>query len=205
MLESTPAEQLRNLLDARDVAGLREFLGQFSIEDISHLVSRLDEEEQERLWEVLSPEDAASLMEEFPEALATEFLDDLDPETAAEILNRLPSDEQTDLLTHLPPDQAQAVLADRLLSDFGAGELVASRFTLNHSIWLGEVSRSECASGFEANSPSSLSSSADVFSGGRITMPTALQSYTGSRICSETLVTISFTRWRYSFMCGASR
>jgi magnesium transporter len=127
MTDSSPLEQVTSLLRESQGSRLEELLAQLSPSEMSHVVSRLEEDERARLIELLSPASAALLLQSMPLALTSEVLDDVEPDTAATVVNRLPSDVQADVLSSIDQDKAAAVLA-RMAPDEVADVNRLSRF-----------------------------------------------------------------------------
>ena len=70
----------------------------------------MDEDETERVLEVLHPDDAAELISNLPETQAALAIGSLEADTAAAIVRELPSDEMADVLGDLEEDHAEAIL-----------------------------------------------------------------------------------------------
>lgn len=107
-----PWEELEAILNAGDTSRLKTFVETLSAGETARAVSRLREEDQERLLTLLSPEDAAALLEELSHTQAAELIDDLHPTQAAAIVNEMPSDEQVDLLGELDAHEAAAIIQE---------------------------------------------------------------------------------------------
>ncbi len=106
-------ERLRQLTEAiasGDAARVEQQVDRIPSDDAARCVSRLDEQQQLKLLDLLPPERAAQLLEELPEAHAAQLLEQMDRSEAAEILNEVASDEQADLLNRLDAGEAEAIL-----------------------------------------------------------------------------------------------
>ncbi|MFT5286975.1 MAG: magnesium transporter [Planctomycetota bacterium] len=150
--ENEVREEFERLVEDGDGEGAQAALEQLSVGETAHLVSRLDEEEQEQLLVTLTPLDAADLVEQLSDAQAADIVERLDPAQAAAILRELPSNEQADLLAALDDDDAEEILAElepeeaqeaRQLSSYAgdvAGGLMATEFlTYSDTALVGEV------------------------------------------------------------------
>ncbi len=73
-------------------------------------LTRLTDDEREKLLALLTPEDAAEVIEQIPDVQAIDAMEGLEPETAARILEEFPSDEQADMLNELDREDAEAIL-----------------------------------------------------------------------------------------------
>ena len=111
MNDRTLFEEVTGLIDRSDAQRLAELLLSLTPSDCAHLVSRLDDDERVRLFELIPSQAAASFVRALPLALLRDVLGDLSPAAAAAILNWLPSDDQTDLLAGLAEPHASQVLA----------------------------------------------------------------------------------------------
>lgn len=109
-LPERPWENLQLLIAAGDAAELFDFIDQMSPTETARAISRLNMENQGRLFQLLTPADAAEIIEDFSDAQAADLIDDLPPAQAAAILEELDSDHQADLLGEMDEDDAEAIL-----------------------------------------------------------------------------------------------
>ncbi|HEX2080899.1 MAG TPA: magnesium transporter [Longimicrobium sp.] len=114
--ELTPIERLRDLLEAGDDAGLRDFLDDFSHgSDLADLLEELDEDDRVRVLAVLAPEDPAlaaeALAEMEPEEHPEESLAALHPDQIAAVVAELSDDDAADMIAELDPADRDRVLA----------------------------------------------------------------------------------------------
>lgn len=105
-------EILKGIIDAKDRKRLTEYLDDLSSSDTARAISRLDQDSQNALLNLLDPGDAADLIEELPDAQAKDLIEDLTDVQAAAIVDELPSDQQADILQSLPPQDAEAILQE---------------------------------------------------------------------------------------------
>jgi magnesium transporter len=111
MKNPAPIELIRPSLRDANAIELAGALATFTPSEVSHVLSRLEDDERIQLFELLPPETAADVIGALPVALASVVLIELQPQRAAAILNRLPSDDQTDLLLAMDKPRAQSILA----------------------------------------------------------------------------------------------
>lgn len=105
-----PWVELKALVKAGDPQALVAFIDDLPPQEIGRSLSRLTEEMQTSVLNMIGPEEAADLLEHLSEAQAVEILDDLPPDQAAAIVDELPSDEQADILGELEEGEAAAIL-----------------------------------------------------------------------------------------------
>ncbi|MBN2718001.1 MAG: magnesium transporter [Deltaproteobacteria bacterium] len=136
----SPWKKLGELCNASNTEGIESFLEGLSAAETARAVSRLSEENQQRLFSLLTPEDAAEVIENVPESQAADMLEEMPSEQAAAIIEELPSDYIADVLIEIDDDAGVAILnqmdaedADeaRMLMSYpsdSAGGLMASEF-----------------------------------------------------------------------------
>ncbi len=115
------ANDLLEVLDAKDAARLDAFLWSLSPADRAWAVSRLDRERYEALMTLLPPEDAAGLLEELADEQARDILGAVLPITAGVVADEIPSNVRADILggmdfkstdeilRHMDPEEAEDV------------------------------------------------------------------------------------------------
>lgn len=103
-------ESLETLAAGGDAAALRAVLEDLGLRESARLLSRLDDDDQERILTTLPPDFAAELLQGVNETQAAQFLNKLEPEDAAPIVSEMYSDESADVLAHLDEDFAEAVI-----------------------------------------------------------------------------------------------
>lgn len=109
----TPWEHLVDLITSNDGDALAMFLHLLPPQDTAYTISRLDDDNRSRMFELLStvnPDLAADLFEHFPDERAAEIIDQLDKSVAAAIVDEMDSDEQTDVLAEMSEEDAEAIL-----------------------------------------------------------------------------------------------
>ena len=105
-----PWEELEQLVEESDSEQLESFLETLPASETARAVTRLSENDQDRLLSAISPESAAEVVEQIPEVHAVDLIERLEPGTAAAIVHELPSDVQADLLGEIEPQGAEAIL-----------------------------------------------------------------------------------------------
>lgn len=108
-----PWTQLSELIATNDGNALAMFLHLLAPQDTPYTISRLDDVDRSRMFEMLStadPDLAADLMEHFPDERAAEMIEELDTAAAAAIVDEMDSDEQTDVLAEMSDEDAEAIL-----------------------------------------------------------------------------------------------
>lgn len=104
-----PWEELELLVEESDTEHIESFLESLLASETARAVTRLSEDDQDRLLTAISPESAAEVVEQIPEVHAVDLMERLEPETAAAIVHELPSDMQADLLGEMAPESAEAI------------------------------------------------------------------------------------------------
>jgi magnesium transporter len=107
---ASPWEQLSQILESGDPRPLQAFLEHIGPAETARAISRLSQEDRNRLLTLLDPTDAADVIEDVSEAQAVDLIEDLPPEQAAAIVEELPSDLQADLLGQLEDEETEAIL-----------------------------------------------------------------------------------------------
>lgn len=108
--QDKPWEKVKALIDAGNPSALLEFLDTMNPMDTALAVSRLDADDQSRLFTILAPEDAADVIEDISDEQAADLIEELPPDRAAAILEELDSDHIADLLGELDDEDAQAII-----------------------------------------------------------------------------------------------
>lgn len=105
-------DPLKEALVSADKSRIQDSLNQIDPGDLAYAVSRLKQEQQQQLFEILQPDEAAALMEHLNEVQNVAIVEDLQPETAAAIVEALSSEEQADILKELNAADSDAILAE---------------------------------------------------------------------------------------------
>lgn len=105
------AERVTGLLDRGQVPGAVMMLAGLHPADQADVVLELDEDEQRRLVEALSPDQLAAVLEYLESEDRSELLEDLTPSQLAPALDLMEDDDAADVLQEMEPEQARAVLA----------------------------------------------------------------------------------------------
>ncbi|WP_256872609.1 magnesium transporter MgtE N-terminal domain-containing protein [Candidatus Entotheonella palauensis] len=104
-----PWEELEVLVEESDIEQIESFLETLPASETARAVTRLSDDDQDRLLNTISPESAAEVVEQIPEVHAVDLMERLEPEAAAAIVHELPSDMQADLLGEMQPEHAEAI------------------------------------------------------------------------------------------------
>ncbi len=110
--EHQPWENLRDLVAADDIAGLKAFIDSLSPGEALRAIFYLSPEDRELVLTKLSPEEAAGLIEDIPDEHAADIIEQLPTGNAAAILNEMYSDDQADVLGEMNEEDAEAILAE---------------------------------------------------------------------------------------------
>ncbi len=105
-----PWEDIQKLIESGDAALLFDYIDEMSPTETARSISRLSNEFQGRLFQLLAPSDAAEIIEDISNVQAADLIDDLPPEKAAAILEELDSDHLVDLLGEMDEEDAEAIL-----------------------------------------------------------------------------------------------
>lgn len=105
-----PWEQLSTLIKTEQPEQIVAFLESINPADTSLAVSRLTDDEQRKLFQLIHPEDAAEVIEDFSDALTIDVIGELEPEQVASIFEELDSDHVADLLGGLDEDDANSII-----------------------------------------------------------------------------------------------
>ncbi|GAB4468204.1 MAG: magnesium transporter [Anaerolineae bacterium] len=108
---STIARQIESLLDAQDMASLRDLIARQHPADIADILETLPEAQRVQLFSVLSTDVAAEVLDETRTEATRELLDAIPGELAADLLEVMPVDDAAELLSELPDEQAEEILA----------------------------------------------------------------------------------------------
>jgi len=104
-------EMLSELITGQDSAQLTKYIESLSPSETARGISRLDENEQQTLFCLLSPEDAADMIEDIPDAQAADLVEEIPVEQAAAIMEELSSDHLVDVLGEMDELASHAILA----------------------------------------------------------------------------------------------
>ncbi|HHY76294.1 MAG TPA: magnesium transporter [Firmicutes bacterium] len=119
--------EIRELIEARDWAALREAMSQWRVPDIADLLSELDKEHRVLLFRALPRDVAADVFAEFDGPDREALLRDLTDEETRQIIEGLSPDDRTAILEELPGQVTQ-----RLLNLLSPEELQKARFLLGY-------------------------------------------------------------------------
>ncbi len=146
-------EQVRELLDSRDIERLRGILADQRTSYIAEIVEILDPEDSILIFNCIEKPDAAEVFEKVDEATRAELvelLDDeelvnliseLDPDDAADVLAELDKEESQEVLEHLDSEEAEQIKELMVYSEDSAGGImdpiilsVAEDATVNEAV-----------------------------------------------------------------------
>ena len=91
---------------------LRDLLHTFHPADVASILSHMDNEEVEYLFDLLEPEVASEVLREMDEDAREHLLKRLDPERLSEVVGRMESDDAVDVISELPRERAEEVLRE---------------------------------------------------------------------------------------------
>jgi magnesium transporter len=109
--EARPAEELAEILRARDYARLRDMLRNRHAGDIAALLTALSIEDQVVVFRIMPRKDAAEVFEYLSQDAKEALLKAMAQEDVAELLNNMAPDERTLFLDELPAEATRQLLA----------------------------------------------------------------------------------------------
>jgi len=136
----TLEQAVRDALEASELDQLRALLAAQHPADVADVIDRLDDDDQLRVFQLLSPAQAAEVLDETSAEATRDLLDRLPPDEAGDLLDRLPMDDVAEILSEDAPERQQDLLAAmepgdaaevRLLLQYppqSAGRLMTERF-----------------------------------------------------------------------------
>jgi len=107
-----PWETLAQIIEADNRQELTDFIESLGPMETARGISRLSEEERNRVLTLLTPQDAADVIEDVSDQQAAELMESLTPVQAAAIVDELQSDAKADLLGELSTADAEAILQE---------------------------------------------------------------------------------------------
>ncbi len=110
-------EDLRDLIRSKSDLLIRNIINDLYPSDIAHIINRLEFEEGDYLFTILSTEDQGKVIVELDEDHREHFLQTLQSEQISDIVEELPSDEATDIVSELSEEKAEEVLDDLSVED----------------------------------------------------------------------------------------
>lgn len=114
-------DDIRDLIGSRSDFLIKNIFSDLYPADIAHIINRLDFDEGDYLFSLLSTEDAGKVIVELDDDHREHFLETLKSQTISEIVEELPSDEATDIVGELTKEKAEEVLEE--LSEKDSSEL----------------------------------------------------------------------------------
>jgi len=98
------------LLALDDLGGLREVLNREHPADVAEVLRRLDDDERETVFDLLSENLAADSLAESDAQTAVAIVDDLDPQELSDLVEEMAPDDAADVLASLEDGEAEKVL-----------------------------------------------------------------------------------------------
>ncbi|MDH3292012.1 MAG: magnesium transporter [Gemmatimonadota bacterium] len=151
-VSAAPWEQLAALIAVRDAASAERYLHDLPAGEVARTLSRLSEDDQRSLLDLLGPQLSADLIEHLSSAQAVEIIEELTAANAAAILEEIPSADRVDLLADLESADAAAILdampveqaddARRLLQypeDTAGGVMITEYLSFAEHLTVGDV------------------------------------------------------------------
>lgn len=111
MLEKLAGPDIRELLEANQLADVCEVLNTWLPADLAGILHVLPVDEQSRLISALDPDIAAATFAYLYELAQQRLLDELPDSVSAGILNRMAPDDRTALLQDVPPEMRHRLLS----------------------------------------------------------------------------------------------
>ena len=110
ILEKLTLPEIRELLETKDTATLREVLSEWMPEDIADLIDDLHPDEDVVLLAALDPEVAARSFEHISPTAQEQLVRDLPESEVSRLLEGMSPDDRTALLEREPPDEIERLL-----------------------------------------------------------------------------------------------
>jgi magnesium transporter len=107
----TLERQIRTALEANDLDSLPTLLAVQHPADVADVIDRLDNDDQVRVFRLLTPVQAAEVLDETSPDATRELLDQLPADEVGDLLDRLPMDDVAEILTEDVPERQQDLLA----------------------------------------------------------------------------------------------
>ena len=104
-------QQVRDALEADQLEELRALLSAQHPADVADVIDRLDDDDQIRVFRLLSHVQAAEVLDETSVDTTRELLEQLPADEAGDLLDRLPMDDVAEILTEDVPERQQILLA----------------------------------------------------------------------------------------------
>jgi magnesium transporter len=110
-------KSLKQAVDAEDIEQIRSSLEQIDTGEHAFAVSRLNEPQQQFLFEKLAPEEAAELFEHLNDIQSRAIMEEMHPKSAAAIVGELSSEDRADILKELDVEYSEAILSNMSQQD----------------------------------------------------------------------------------------
>lgn len=108
--EKDHTEEIRNLLERHDDAGLAEVLSELHAADIGRILASLEEDEAVSLFRLLDPELASDVLLEVDERLRKTLISSISSQELIEVVDEMETDDAADVISELPHEEAKQVL-----------------------------------------------------------------------------------------------
>ncbi len=110
-------EDILDLIRSKSDLLLKNIINDLYPADIAHIINRLEFQDGEYLFLLLSTEDAGKVIVELDDDHREHFLETLKSEAISEIVEELPTDEATDIVGELSKEKAEEVLEELSVED----------------------------------------------------------------------------------------
>ncbi len=103
-------EDIKTLLERRDMDALRSFVAELHASDIGRVLSGLEDEEAMEVFKLLTPEAASEALLEVDERLRKTLISAITPDEFIEVVDEMETDDAADVISELPLEHAKQVL-----------------------------------------------------------------------------------------------
>ena len=110
-------DDLRDLIQSKSDFLIKNILNDLYPTDIAHIINRLEFEEGDYLFSLLTTEEQGQVIVELDDDHREHFLETLKSQQITDIVEELPSDEATDIVSELSDEKAEAVLDELSVED----------------------------------------------------------------------------------------
>ncbi|MFA6468520.1 MAG: magnesium transporter [Bacteroidota bacterium] len=110
-------EDLRDLIQSKSDFLIKNIFNDLYPTDIAHIINRLEFDESEYLFSLLTTEEQGKVIVELNDDHREHFLKTLQSGQISDIVEELPSDEATDIVSELSDEKAEEVLEDLSAED----------------------------------------------------------------------------------------
>ncbi len=143
MIKNLNRQIIIELLETGQLQRLRSYLHNSHPGDIAAIINDLPDEEQYKLFTILTVETAASVMPELHQEVQEDFLAKINPAKLAGIITEMDSDDATDIISEIDSKQEQHSILERL--DFEDKQSIEKLLSYDENT-AGGIMQSEVAS-----------------------------------------------------------